>query len=82
MSKVSTNLLVLKANGKPRLFTEWLDVTIRNDESILGVLTDSPRFVDGIEMIVSMDVKFGIFRSKYVHTFYAYEVSFTFFFVR
>nr|XP_043617167.1 transcription termination factor MTERF2, chloroplastic-like [Erigeron canadensis] len=82
-SKVNASLSVLKEHGlsdeKIELIllrnpgcllqsVEWLDATIKKVEPVLGISAESPRFVDGIEIVVSMtqatlDAKFGIFRS-------------------
>ncbi|KAI3706165.1 hypothetical protein L1987_76423 [Smallanthus sonchifolius] len=81
--KLSASLLVLKKNGLSNDKTEsillrnpgcllqsaeWLEATINKVEPVLGIPPESPRFVDGLEIIVSLskstlDMKFAIFRS-------------------
>ncbi|KAF5805706.1 putative transcription regulator mTERF family [Helianthus annuus] len=81
--KLSSSLLVLKKNGlsddkiqsillkNPACLLQnpqWLEATITKVEPVLGVPPESPRFLDGLEIIISLskstlDMKFGIFRS-------------------
>ncbi|KAL8199947.1 hypothetical protein R6Q57_013515 [Mikania cordata] len=81
--KLSPNLLVLKKNGlsddkieyillkNPSCLLrnpDWLEATIKKVEPVLGIPPESPRFVDGLEMVLSLsestiDMKSGIFRS-------------------
>ncbi|PWA42471.1 mitochodrial transcription termination factor [Artemisia annua] len=47
---------------------EWLDGVMKKVEPLLGIRPDSPRFLDGIEIVMSLseatlDKKLGIFRS-------------------
>lgn len=81
--KLSANMLVLEKYGLPndKIETillrnpgcllqspEWLESTIKRVEPVLGIPRNSPRFVDGIEIIISLskltlETKFGVFRS-------------------
>ncbi|KAF5810411.1 putative transcription regulator mTERF family [Helianthus annuus] len=47
---------------------EWLEATVSKVEPVLGIPPESPRFLDGLEIVISLskstlDMKFGIFRS-------------------
>ncbi|GJZ55516.1 transcription termination factor MTERF5, chloroplastic-like protein [Tanacetum coccineum] len=81
--KISENMLVLRKYGvssdkieslllkNPRCLlqrVEWLDGVVKKVEPLLGIRPDSPRFLDGVEIGMSLseatlDKKLGIFRS-------------------
>ncbi|GKC55103.1 transcription termination factor MTERF5, chloroplastic-like protein [Tanacetum coccineum] len=60
--------LLLKNPGCLLQRVEWLDGVLKKVEPLLGIRPDSPCFLDGIELIMSLseaslDKKLGIFRS-------------------
>ncbi|GJT19292.1 transcription termination factor MTERF5, chloroplastic-like protein [Tanacetum coccineum] len=81
--KISENILVLRKYGlsshkieslllrNPGCLlrhAEWLDGVVKKVEPLLGIRSDSPRFFDGVEIVMSfseatLNKKLGIFRS-------------------
>ncbi|GJX02556.1 transcription termination factor MTERF5, chloroplastic-like protein [Tanacetum coccineum] len=60
--------LLLKEPGSLLQRDEWLDGVVKKVEPLLGIKPDSPRFLDGVEIVMSLseatlDKKLGVFRS-------------------
>ncbi|GJT64007.1 transcription termination factor MTERF5, chloroplastic-like protein [Tanacetum coccineum] len=60
--------LLLKNPGCLLQRVEWLDGVVKKVEPLLGIRPDSPRFLDGVEIVKSfseatLNKKLGIFRS-------------------
>ncbi|PWA58277.1 mitochodrial transcription termination factor [Artemisia annua] len=68
LSDDKIEMLLLKNPGCLLQRAEWFDGAVKKVEPLLGIRPDSPRFLDGIETVMSLseanlDKKLGVFRS-------------------